>query len=477
MSGNFEVKKSSKIWNRFFTSRFSQKSLVYQAILYLHEGNFVGEYQSSPQKNREKGAIRTERKTKEITPREKSKIIDKTIPWGVFNQTFFGFDGMASKKLYCLLIRDMREKGMLVDRCFEAKKNGKQVSTDRIVLTKKALEILAGSQDGTIIADAITEIENTWEEQGKKVSLRNGIKTDDFLRIIRYADAQAFFTEIGVDTPYTMLVNKEIDPFVFGPTFLTEQRNSKYGTVHALFHNAMAMTVENRMKMEKPLPRPVRNSECVLYLPTTMCPGSRTFAKEKGKALSFNNSIGLLLDFKHMEVYVVFKFIDRKTLIWNANGISHWLSTVNRALKAMGFRLNQFDEVENALFLCETNGEIQNRLEQFEKLSKPFHHLFPILMKQGGAKQLADMLNVGVDAYITQKARDACEAIPNAAWSVAPTGLSKFTVGGGKAVVTEPIDIALISSAQKLFQNNADAVLINRTQFDDTLWTGKSGSP
>lgn len=278
-------------------------------------------------------------------------------------------------------------------------------------------------------SDPLKSIEN----KERKISIRNGRSDEKLIRICRQSDAQNFFHSVGVESPYTFIKNFNANPFVFG--FPECSSKTPDQTLTEAVMESLIEYVKDRRDTEYPLSEPNQYCPAALFLPNSYNPKSKVYidntAKEKkGEAntpegkqgRSHNNSVGILFDFANQYAYVVFKQFGRKTQPWKGKAYQSWLVRCSGVIKTLGIKNSDplTGLLNDAIILCETNGELMEIAKQSDKMRSPFKHIVPIVMNQKGADTIGTILAYGLDGYDYELSSEINEKIKEIEWYTPP---------------------------------------------------------
>jgi hypothetical protein len=180
------------------------------------------------------------------------------------------------------------------------------------------------------------------------------------------------------------------NPFIFGAANLLN-RKSLDAFSDRCIASLLGYAYEN-----KELRHPVEMKDMVLFLPSN-CNGLCQRLDIHDSILKFyNNMTGLLLDFRHMFVYCIFKSTDRENFFWQNKAYQSFHSNMFSDLKRYGFRnLSSTRSIDSAFILCETKKEYESKLQEYNRAAKPFTHVIPVLMKQEGISYFRDVIQYG----------------------------------------------------------------------------------
>lgn len=334
-------------------------------------------------------------------------------------------------------------------------KEGRFKNIKRGWLTQDGISVVVND----LLADRCSPIEGGKE---RKISLRNGMSAENIARLIRISDAQTFLSAAGSQTPYTT-IKYGVNPFLFGfPSIdLTEKSNV---TVNDLVISAMVDHVRRAEAEGYPLPPISKEFGLVLFLPNNCNPTSKVSIKEtrdRGRSggthnlRAFNNSVGLLLDFINLNAYVVFRFLDRSSLVWRPKAYNAWLERCAPVLKTFGFEnLDYAGHPKDAIMLCDTPGEICNRAANMDKMREPFTRVLPILLRQEGLAVISSILDLGIAEYENAVSREAAAQLPGTQWVQSPQSIARLKYHGEPLYVGTQIDFAKMARLKELLGAN-----------------------
>jgi hypothetical protein len=222
------------------------------------------------------------------------------------------------------------------------------------------------------------------------ISFRKGKSNQQLSRMISFSDAQTFLGSAGVSSVYDAIAQNRENPFIFGKPYLAEKEELN------TFSERCLVSLINYASQNATLRDPVKMKDMALFLPNN-CNGLCLRFNGQGSILKFyNNVTGLLLDFRHMLVYCVFKSTDRECFFWHDKAYQSFNSNMFSDLKRYGFRnLSSTRSIDSAFILCETKKEYESKLREYNRVAKPFTHVIPVLMKQEGVSYFRDVIQYG----------------------------------------------------------------------------------
>lgn len=339
-------------------------------------------------------------------------LMEKTVPWGVIESRFMLGSDTDENRTNAGAFARLREKEILENKPIS--KGGQYKEVNREFLTMKGIETLQKSVP--------TNSPLTLIDTKKKLSVRNGKSADDLARITRMSDAQIFMTSAGAETIYTSITQYNIDPFIFGRPYISNSKVDNMTYTDAAMQG-MIDYLTAREKAGDKCPLLSKYLPMAIYIPSIALPTSRVMTQDsKTKLRSFNNAVGLLIDTRNQNAYVVFKFLDRTKLTWQAKAYQAWLLRSSQVIRDLGIiNVSRDYCLSDAIILCETQGEIYQKAKLCEKMSVPFNRIYPILMKPTGASILSALLNEGIDTYESSLVCEAEEKVPGIKKRSAPT--------------------------------------------------------
>lgn len=214
------------------------------------------------------------------------------------------------------------------------------------------------------------------ELRGLKVNIRTGRNDDHLSRMVRYSDVSCFLACAGVDTAVTCTWNLNRNPFfVSHPRCLLDSPNLEDIVKRTLFDHGST------------LPSFSKNDTGAVYLQSDYVDTSR----------KYNNNLGLLIDFKHKDVYMVFKSLFRVPLRWYAHaylsclGVSHSSRFKNLNMRNLSSNLPKC-----ALLIVDTKAKRLSYIDSIATYKKPFSHLYVFLRRAEGFQELYQLLNNGL---------------------------------------------------------------------------------
>lgn len=375
-------------------------------------------------------------------------VLSRLIPYGVISSSLlFGADETETRNLRDVLERI--EKTKLVSHG-PLQKKGQYSSVKRDWLTKEGIT--------AVIENMIPKSKQMLMENIEKISLRNGKSAENLSRLIRMSDAQTFLYSAGANTPYTTITQFGVNPFLFGNPWV-DLSAKKEATFNDYAIKALLQYLDAEAAQGYPLPVIDKDFGLVLFLPNNCNPYAKVaLASDRSKEgkdhkvmRSFNNSVGMLLDYINLNVYVIFKFLDRSKLTWRAKAYNSWFERCAATLREQGFKnLNYAGYPRDAIILCETPGEIANRAASCSKMINTFEHIFPIIMRQEGVEAVSTLLDLGRDKYITAFDSEALSQIPDAKPQDCLSGPYKLQYHGEPLYVGTMMDLNKLANAKNI---------------------------
>lgn len=309
------------------------------------------------------------------------------------------------------------------------------------------------------------------KEKIEKISVRNGLNTDNFKNLIRLSDVQTFLYGAGVQTPYTLLTQYGVNPFILGIPSKSTRADADNIILYDAITDAMIDYITKQEAAGNPLPTPTVESEITLFLPNKenpaykpYTPGKKgnnpsetSFYSKDAMARSFNNSTGLLIDFAHKTGFVIFKNLyTANKMYWGSRIYSAFKGTCTAILaRKLNIPISPESEiVSTAIILCQTESELKARINDFEKMSIPFKRVLPIMMSQAGFNELTGILNEGIEQYensICNEVIAKCECVT---WRANKNSFFKIEKNGIPIYVGTLIDLVCINSIRELFDRD-----------------------
>lgn len=249
-----------------------------------------------------------------------------------------------------------------------------------------------------------------------KVKQRKSIQRID--RMIRMSDTQLFLSCLGVDNSFAA-IQHGVNPFVFG---FTKKGDNVFSDLAAYLEEWMSQYVRRK---NLPLAGKDTVEKCpCLFLsnyenPYAEIVTQKTTEKEnepdEKTIRGFNNSLGILFDFVHMEAYVIFKSSDRSKLVWRSKGYASFLDRCSKKVRDMGFtNIDTFGNIQDAIIFYETPGELRSKATVYPALaSSPFRRIHPLMIRQCESNILDTILTEGLNGYYEIIAEEILEAYPD----------------------------------------------------------------
>jgi hypothetical protein len=309
---------------------------------------------------------------------EKS-LIEKMLPWGLVNLKAIVSENGNEIRSKNRTAQSLTQKGITENKILSYGSKKSQ-TTSRLVLTKQAMPLVIDSLRSEPALAGMSR---------DNVSLRTGKNIQQVSKLISLSDAQTFLKSAGVATIYDAIVYHKENPFIFGAANLL-RRKSLDAFSDRCIANLLDYAYEN-----KQLRHPVEMKDMVLFLPSN-CNGLCQRLDIHDSILKFyNNMTGLLLDFRHMFIYCIFKSTDRENFFWQEKAYQSFHSNMFSDLKRYGFRNISSAGIDSAFILCETKKEYESKIQEYNRAVKPFTHVIPVLMKQEGVSYFRDVIGHG----------------------------------------------------------------------------------
>ena len=318
------------------------------------------------------------------------------MPWGLIDSLYICGSSANEKEWIWKVFRKLKENGALKEIKFTVVNK----TETRYALSKEGVAAFLGALKTDSPLKVLLEDD--------RLSIREDKKSEEVFRWARNADIQSFLYHARVDNIFTAFNNRGQNPFVFG---FVKQFSLKSPTLAECTINAMQEHIISQNEREIIVPLCSQK----LYLPNKCNPYAR-LVDDNGTAIrSSNNSTGVLLDFEHRDAYMLFKSPARKKIVWRPTAYNSFARKMSTHLKSWRFEnVDKEGAIKAAIILCETNGELLEKVKLFEKFDEPFDRIYPVIMKRDGLTQIIEMLTAGESAFQKKKQDEIIRKLPGA---------------------------------------------------------------
>ena len=390
--------------------------------------------------------------------KEQKLLIVRALPTGITYQHLIYADDIKEQTWLREKITRFKRRGI-----FEFRKLGKKGvdgRTGREMLTQTGIDEVYRR----LIPDYLKK------EKIENISVRNGLNTENLKNLVRLSDAQTFLFGAGVQTPYAMLTQFGVNPFILGVPSKSVRSDSGITILYDAVTDAMIDYIAEQESKGTPLPLPSLDSGHVFLVPNRDNPKYKSLIKPQNRnnprdksiyhkedsIRSFNNSIGILVDLAHKNCFVVFKNLNRNSMYWGSHSYK-----IFRA--HCGYALAQYMEIpfakqgsvlQDAIILCETKAELKARLKDCEKMAHPFKRILLIVMSREGFAEIFGILNEGIEQYENSICNEIVAKCENVKWRENPTPFYKLEYKSTPIYVGTLIDVVSILSIKRLFNRD-----------------------
>jgi len=267
------------------------------------------------------------------------------------------------------------------------------------------------------------------------VNIRSGRNESHLSRMVRYADVSCFLACAGAETALTCPLTLGCNPFFVGaPPLLHDSPN-----------------LEDQLKKEL-----VNHCQALPALSSSST-GAVYFQSDYVRiANKYNNNTGLLIDFGHKDVYMVFKSLFRTPLRWYGETYRTCLALYHRYyFDRWGIRNTINGNLRDAILIVDTKSELLAYLDQASKYRSPFAHLFVFLRRAEGFEDLRYLLEHGLVTTL-ENHLEIAKREHGVTGKIDQNGATIIRYNGNRCLLGTLLDVAAAGNWKKIYEQSKD---------------------